>query len=63
MWILGIAGGLIVGFIASQIILTLLYSGGRHLAIKENKNLRIISGLFGILIMFSGAYVGYLIAS
>ena len=63
MWIVGIIGGLIIGFIASQLVLMVVLSSGRHLALKENPKLKTLAGLFGISIMLAGAYAGYIVTT
>jgi hypothetical protein len=63
MWIFGIIGGFIIGFIASQLILMVVLSGSRHLALQENPKLKTLAGLFGISIMLAGAYADYIVAT
>lgn len=63
MGVVGAVIGFVVGFLIGQLMLGALFSGGRHLIVAENPNLKFWAGLLALFVSFVGAYVGYQIGT
>lgn len=57
-WLWGIAG-FVLGFIAGQILLTILLSGGRHLTIGRSQSARQWLGILNLALAVAGAVIGW----
>ena len=59
MGILGALAGFVLGFVAGQLLLLLLFAGGRHLIVAQKPQLKVWAGLLVLILAFFGGYIGY----